>query len=81
MKAFFPNRNMPKGSQLTVYLTKPAGSALTFALGDPAQPQAIEVLGTINDPLLARELFLSYFADKSPISEELKRSVFAALHA
>lgn len=42
---------------------------------DPKDHSKVEVLGTLRDPILARQLFLSYLSDTGSISEELRKSV------
>jgi hypothetical protein len=46
---------------------------------DPKIPSKEDVLGTLRDPVLSKQLFLSYFSDSGVISEELRSSVARGL--
>ncbi|KAI5476375.1 lactoylglutathione lyase Glo1 [Pseudohyphozyma bogoriensis] len=74
LRNLFPNKALPKGSPCTVLLNGSKG-ALTFTTTEAKDASKVEVLGTINDLTLSRQLFLSYFSDGGVISEELRASV------
>jgi len=64
----------------------PQGKSLTL-IRTASQTLVVEYdgnkLGELDDPIVARELFLAYFSDHDPISSKLKESVaegFAGLY-
>ncbi|OAV91583.1 hypothetical protein PTTG_27921 [Puccinia triticina 1-1 BBBD Race 1] len=75
-RSFFPTGvSVPKGKALTMIRT--ASQTLVVEYDG-------KKLGELDDRIVARELFLAYFADQDPISSKLKESVadgFATLYA
>ncbi|MBW0500800.1 hypothetical protein O181_040515 [Austropuccinia psidii MF-1] len=66
-RAFFPTAtSLPKGQPLT--LIRSANRSLIVEYEGTK-------LGELDDPIIARELFLAYFADQNPISLKFKNSV------
>ncbi|GAA5887692.1 hypothetical protein JCM6882_001499 [Rhodosporidiobolus microsporus] len=72
-KTFFPSRSLNKGSPLELYYSAVDRSVL-FQLKDPKTPEP-ELLGTLREPLLSKELMVSYFSDSAAPSSELRKSV------
>lgn len=74
-RSFFPSGvSVPQGKSLTLIRT--ASQTLVVEYDG-------NKLGELDDPIVARELFLAYFADHDPISSKLKESVaegFAGLY-
>ncbi|GAA5835247.1 hypothetical protein JCM11251_006658 [Rhodosporidiobolus azoricus] len=71
-KSFFPPSSLSKGSPLELYYSAVNRSVL-FQLKDSKTPQAV-TLGTLREPLLAKELMISYFSDSAAPSSELRKS-------
>ncbi|EGG09289.1 uncharacterized protein MELLADRAFT_96331 [Melampsora larici-populina 98AG31] len=66
-RSFFPaGVSVPKGK--TILLRKTSSGSLSLEYGGKR-------LGQVEDPLIARELFLAYFSDVDPISPKFKESV------
>ncbi|KNZ46508.1 chalcone-flavanone isomerase [Puccinia sorghi] len=66
-RSFFPSGvSVPQGKSMTLIRT--ASQALVVEYDG-------NKLGELHDPIIARELFLAYFADHDPISTKLKESV------
>ncbi|GAA6032864.1 hypothetical protein JCM8097_000835 [Rhodosporidiobolus ruineniae] len=72
-KSFFPPKNLVKGQPLELYYSAP-NRTVFFQLRDE-KTGAPEPLGTLRQPLLAKELIVSYFSDSSAPSSELLKSV------
>ncbi|GAA5905215.1 chalcone isomerase domain-containing protein [Sporobolomyces salmoneus] len=74
-KSFFPNGKLASGAPMEVYYSAPNRSIL-FQIRDASIDKApAQVLGTMKDGLLSRELMVSYFSNTAAPSEELKKSV------
>ncbi|BGP04744.1 Altered inheritance of mitochondria protein 18, mitochondrial [Rhodotorula toruloides] len=71
-KSFFPSKTLQKGLPLEVYYSARDRTAL-FQIRNE-QSRKPEVLGTLREPLLARELIVSYFSDTAAPSRELVTS-------
>ncbi|BGP28815.1 hypothetical protein JCM10296v2_000551 [Rhodotorula toruloides] len=71
-KSFFPSKTLQKGLPLEVYYSARDRTAL-FQIRNE-QSRKPEVLGTLREPLLARELIVSYFSDTAAPSRELVKS-------
>ncbi|KAH9823947.1 chalcone-flavanone isomerase-domain-containing protein [Melampsora americana] len=66
-RSFFPSGvSVPKGK--TILLRKTSNGSLSLEYDGKR-------LGKVDDPLIARELFLAYFSDVNPISPKFKASV------
>ncbi|GAA5883730.1 hypothetical protein JCM3774_001664 [Rhodotorula dairenensis] len=72
-KSFFPNKNLAKGMPLELYYSA-KNRDVTFQLRNE-KTRSPEVLGTLRDPVLARELIISYFSDSAAPSRELVQNV------
>ncbi|KAK4683579.1 hypothetical protein P7C73_g6664, partial [Tremellales sp. Uapishka_1] len=70
LKSMMPTASIPKGNSL-VLLKSTDGSLVMEYEG--------KVLGRVDDPWVAREIMLTYFADKEVISEKLKADVARGL--
>ncbi|BGP52892.1 hypothetical protein JCM8202v2_000449 [Rhodotorula sphaerocarpa] len=68
-KSFFPPRSLAKGMPLELYYSA-RNRDVTFQLRDE-KTRSPQVLGTLSDALLARELMVSYFSDSAAPSREL----------
>lgn len=78
LQSFFPARALLKGHALNVFLSNSEGS-LQFSLPDAKNPSNSILLGTLLNPVLARQMLLSYFSDSASVSEELRESVARGL--
>ncbi|TKA55368.1 hypothetical protein B0A53_02292 [Rhodotorula sp. CCFEE 5036] len=72
-KSFFPNKNLAKGMPLELYYSA-KNRDVTFQLRNE-KTRSPEILGTLRDPVLSRELMLSYFSDSAAPSPELVKNV------
>lgn len=66
MKSIFPAQSVPKGKSLVLVRTS-TGNLVVEYEG--------KLLGQVNDPWVAREMMVAYFADKDVISPKLKEDV------
>ncbi|GAA5980672.1 hypothetical protein JCM10908_001728 [Rhodotorula pacifica] len=76
-KSFFPNKNLAKGMPLELYYSAKERS-VTFQLRNE-KTRSPEILGTLRDALLSRELIVSYFSDTAAPSRELVQNVAMGL--
>ncbi|GAA5995033.1 uncharacterized protein JCM10292_004498 [Rhodotorula paludigena] len=72
-KSFFPGKTLSKGMPLELYYSA-VGRSVTFQLRNE-ETRSPEVLGTLREPILARELMVSYFSNDAAPSSELVKSV------
>ncbi|WVR09188.1 hypothetical protein IAU60_006250 [Kwoniella sp. DSM 27419] len=71
LKSFFPAQTVPKGKSVVLLRPRDGGLVVEFEG---------KVLGRLDDPWVAKQIMLTYFADKDVISDKLKEDVAKGLH-
>ncbi|GAA6023726.1 hypothetical protein JCM10207_000236 [Rhodosporidiobolus poonsookiae] len=71
-KSFFSSKNLQKGSPLTLFYSAPNRTVLFQAQDE--KTRVLTTLGVLRQPLLAKELLVSYFSDSAAPSPEMVKS-------
>ncbi|KAL8280982.1 hypothetical protein RQP46_006661 [Phenoliferia psychrophenolica] len=72
LRTLFPGKQLDKGSSMVCHFFD---GAVRFDLLDPKDPTKVETLGTLRDPVLARQLFLSYLSDTGSMYGSFSNSI------